>query len=140
MPRRVQDSLVVGVRGVLYTNGTLVLIEDHLDDLRLNQDVEVGMLAVLEERVQEGMGGILSLALWRDVTHPPLEAIVCLHVLQVADLGVSHLLRRSKDVVLGTRDPKASRRDVHGACLAMVGRVTIAMVRLKAVKVRAEVL
>jgi hypothetical protein len=49
------------------------VVEDDADDFGFEEDVEVGVLAVLEERVDVAMSCILSLAIWRNISLPSLS-------------------------------------------------------------------
>jgi hypothetical protein len=50
-------------------------VKENSNDLGLNEDVEVGVLAVLKKRVNITMGRVLTLAVWADVSLPSLGRI-----------------------------------------------------------------
>lgn len=45
-------------------------VEKNADDFRLEEDVQVGMLSILEKRVDVAVSGILSLSIWADISVP----------------------------------------------------------------------
>ena len=56
----------------------------------LYQDVQVWVVPVLEQRVEEGVGRILTSSLRRDCAKPALEAVAVFQVLEILDLGISN--------------------------------------------------
>lgn len=94
------DTIVELRVGPEFDTRGLVAVKEHTDDLVLGEDVEVGVEAVTEARVQVVGGGVLALASVHvaDVT---LRGVDGFQVLDVAGLRVAELSGRLDEALLG---------------------------------------
>jgi hypothetical protein len=63
-------GLKLRVRSVLNTHCALVVVEQYSNNLRLNKDMQIGVLSSLELRVDVFVGRVLALAIGRNISLP----------------------------------------------------------------------
>lgn len=123
-----------GVGCILDANGSLVVVEDHSNDLGLGQNMEIRVLVAVKLLVEVSRGSILSSALLGNGAHPAFKAIVVVQILQIDNVGPSDLFCRGEEVVFGLGITIRSAADLHRAIETVMLGLAPAVIRLELVR------
>jgi hypothetical protein len=123
--------LRLGIGLVLDTDGAFVVIEQDFDHLLIADNVQVGILAAPQFRVDVPVSGVLSSTVGADILHPAFCAVVGIKVLQVLELAVAQGVCGLDEGIFGAFAAVGAAGDVDGAFVAVHFFIAVAMVGFK---------
>jgi hypothetical protein len=116
---------------VLDSNSSLIVIKKNTYNLRLNENMKVRILLVVDLVVKISRSSILSTTILGNISEPSLNTIIGVESLQVMNLWPADLRHTVDEVAFWVLGTVCAVRDMDGAVKAVVFRVTSAMVCLK---------
>jgi hypothetical protein len=120
--------LRLGVGLVLNPDSALVVVKQDLDHLLVANDMEIGVLATPQLRVDVSVGGVLSSTVGADVLHPAFRAVVGVEVLQVLEFAVAQGVGGLDEGIFGALATVRAAGDVHRTLEAMHLFLAVAVV------------